>query len=59
MIIDLTIVPRQLLSRLDLLRTQAFHIHDVAKIVIIYGNENLMFAIFQIVLASLESLKNS
>lgn len=57
-IIDLKIISQQFLGPVNLLKTYAFYIHRMTEIVIVHGNENIMFAIFQVMLPSLQDFEN-
>ncbi len=43
----------------DLIRAQAFCIHELIKVVMISKEKNLVFAALQVVVPSLEGLNNS
>lgn len=53
-ITNLKIVSREFLRLLNLFKTQALDIHKLVKIIIVGQDKNLIFAIFQIVIPSLE-----
>ena len=57
-IIDLKVVSRKLLGATDLVRAQAFCIHELTKIIIVSKDKDLVFAAFQVVAPSFESLNN-
>lgn len=58
-IINLRMIPQQLLSPLDLSRTQVFDVYKMVEIVIICENKNLISAIFQLMSPDLEDPNNS
>ena len=45
-VIDLKVVSRELLGLADLLRAQAFCIHELTEVIMISEDENLVFAAF-------------
>ena len=45
-IIDLEVVSRELLGPADLMRAQAFCIHEWMEVIIVSQNKNLVFAVF-------------
>lgn len=59
MIIDLEVVLKELLDLADLVRTQAFCIYKLTKVIIISKDEDLMFIAFQIMTPSLNDFNNS
>ena len=52
-------VPRELLSPADLSGAQAFCIHKTMEVIVVCKDENLIFAVLQVVALSLEYLNNS
>ena len=52
-------VLRELLGPADLSRAQILHIYEIMEIIVVYKDENLMFATFQIVTPRLEGFDNS
>lgn len=59
MVINAKMIPGQLLDPLNLLGTQAFCIHEAAKVVEIRKIEDFMLTIFQIVSLGFEGFDNS
>ena len=57
-IIDSEVVSRELLGPADLTRAQAFCIHESTEVIMVSKDEDLVFAAFQVVAPSLESLNN-
>ncbi len=51
-------VSRELLGPADLIRAQAFCIHELTEVVMVNKDEDLVFAAFQVVVPSLESLND-
>ena len=49
----------ELLSPTDLFRAQAFYIHEVIKVVVIYEDKYFVLAIFQIIMSCLRGFDNS
>ncbi len=57
-IINLKVVPQQLLSPVDLPRTLAFHVYKTLEVVEICKHKNFMLATFKVVFSSFKSLNN-
>ena len=45
-VIDLEVVSRKFLSPADLLGAQTLHVHESTKVIVVYKNEDLVFATF-------------
>ncbi len=58
-IIDLKVVSRELLDLVDLMRAQAFRIHESTEVIIVNTDEDLVFAVFQVVAPSLKDFNDS
>ena len=58
MIINLKMVIKKLLGSLDLVRTQAFCIHELTEIVVVSKNKDLIFTDLQVVVLNLEYSNN-
>lgn len=58
-IIELEIVFKKLLGSADLTKAQAFHIHELTKVIMGSKNNNLVFAAFQVMVPSHKSFINS
>ncbi len=58
-IIDLEVVLGELLGPADLMRAQAFRIHESTEVIMVSKDEDLVFAIFQVVAPSLKGFNNS
>lgn len=58
-VINLKMIPRQLLRLLNLPGTQVFYIHEVAKIVMICKNKNFIFTTFEVIWLGLEGFRNN
>ena len=52
-------IARELLGVINLSGAQAFHIHEVTKVVVVCEDENLVFAIFWIVPSCLKDFDDS
>ena len=57
-IIDSEVVLRELLGPADLTRAQALRIHESTEVIMVSKDKDLVFAAFQVVTPSLESLNN-
>lgn len=57
-VINLKMIMRQLLCLPNLTKTNTFCVHKTRKVVVIGKDKNLMFAAFEIVPPSLQSLNN-
>lgn len=58
-IINPKVVLKMLLSLLNLAGAQILCLHEPAEIIVIGDNKNLIFAVFQIITPSIESLNNN
>ncbi len=58
-IINLKAVSRELLGPADLTRAQTFHIHESAEVIMVSKDEDLVFAVFQVVAPSLKGFNDS
>ena len=57
-IIDSEVVTREFLGPADLPGAQTLRIHELTKVIVIYKDENLVFATFQVMSPCLERLNN-
>lgn len=58
-VINLNRIPRDFLDIINLLKTQTFGIHKLAKVIVINEDKNLVFIIFKILVSILKDLNNS
>ncbi len=58
-IIDLEVVLRELLSLADLMRVQAFCIHESTEIIIVSKDEDLVFTTLQVIAPNLKGFNDS
>ncbi len=58
-IIDLEVISRELLGLADLTRAQVFYIYELAKVIMVSKNKELILATFPVVALSLKCFKNS
>ena len=57
-IIDLKVISRELLGPKNLIKAIAFSIHELTELIMVNKDEDLVFATFQEVTPSLQSLNN-
>lgn len=58
MIVNLKVVPKELLSPTDLPRAEVFDIHKLTKVIVVGKNKNLIFITFQVVVPSLKDFND-
>ena len=52
-------ISKELLGPINLLKAQTFCIHEMTKVIVIYKDENLILAAFQVMMPCFEGFDNS